>query len=443
MMQRFSRSMILVMAFWSTSLQAEPVTRIEFWHSMSAAKGKLLEELVERFNALPENQGTMRIAPTFIGSYEDGINKLRTAMVGKRGPHLAQVYEIGTQVMMDSRAIVPLQEFIDQDPEFPLAALMPEILRYYSVGGALYALPFATSNPILYYNQEMFTRAGVTAPPQTFAELKQLCGRLADARTRITAITWPLNAWFFEQFMAKQGQVYAEPANGRGARAKTLAYASAAGVEFVTLWRDLVSSGCFANAGRGWDPAEQNFLAGRSAMFVTSTSDVMEIQNKAKFPVGTAPIFAATAQTPGGTVLGGNGVWLMRGHPTAEQQHAYKFLKFMTRPDSQRFWHTGTGYFPIRKDVIEALRAEGFYQRKPAAWTAIQQLLAVPDIPATRGALLGIFPEAREHIESAIEQVLAGRYQPDVALRLAAERTEKSLNRYNQMVERIEAAGKK
>lgn len=427
----------------ATVAHGEPV-RIDFWHSMSAAKGKLVDQLVEQFNALPENQGRVKLVPTFIGSYEDGINKLRTAMVGKRGPHLAQAYEIGTQVMIDSRAIVPLQDFIDKDPTFPKTSLLPQILRYYSVDDRLYALPFATSNPILYYNQDMFERAGVAAPPQTFQQLKDLCSsKLVDPANRVTAITWPLVAWFFEQFMAKQGQVYAEPSNGRGERAHTLAYASPAGVTFVTLWRDLVKSGCFANAGRGWDPAEQNFLAGRSAMFVTSTSDVMEVQAKAKFRVGTAPIFGPDTPTVGGTVIGGNGVWVMKGHPENEQQLAYEFLRFMTRPETQRFWHTGTGYFPIRQDVIDTLKAEGFYERKPAAWTAIQQLIAVPDIPATQGAVMGVFPEAREHVESAIEQVLSGRLEPEAALKLAAERTRKSLARYNSMIERIEAAAKK
>ena len=39
-------------------------------------------------------------------------------------PALAQVYDIGTRFMIDSRGIVPMQEFIDRD-RFDLTALEP------------------------------------------------------------------------------------------------------------------------------------------------------------------------------------------------------------------------------------------------------------------------------------------------------------------------------
>ena len=43
----------------------------------------------------------------------------------------------------------------------------------------------------------------------------------------------------------------------------------------------------------------------------------------------------------------------------------------MASKESQRKWHTRTGYFPIRSDVIAELEKEGFYAKFPAAKTAI------------------------------------------------------------------------
>ena len=117
----------------------------------------------------------------------------------------------------------------------------------------------------------------------------------------------------------------------------------------------------------------------------------------------------------------------------AEQKLAYEFLKFMASEKTQTTWHTKTGYFPIRKDVIAALVKDGFYKKNPNALTAIDQLVNSAQVPATQGALMGVFPEAREHVETAIEEVLAGKSTATKSLQNAADRTGKSLARYNKM----------
>src|SRR5690606_15733554 len=140
-----------------------------------------------------------------------------------------------------------------------------------------------TSTPIVYLNQDWLAKAGITALPETFADLEEAAKKLSDQGAKKTALTWPLHSWIFEQFMARQGKDLLNNNNGRKGRATATNYAADEGVKFVSLWADLVKKGYFANVGRGWEPAEQNFLAGRSAMLVTSTSDVFEISKKANF----------------------------------------------------------------------------------------------------------------------------------------------------------------
>jgi sn-glycerol 3-phosphate transport system substrate-binding protein len=423
----------LFLLFASAPLHAAPVA-LEFWHSMSGEKGSLLQSIVEKFNASPENAGRVRVELQFVGSYEEGINKLRTALLADRGPHLVQITDIGTQAMADSGATVPLQDFIDHDPEFPLSQILRPIRRYYEIESRLDSLPFATSGPILYCNADAFAKAGIKAPPRTFAELIEYSRKLTDPAQKTTGVTWPLHSWFFEEFLARQGVPLADNDNGRKGRATSVNFTSPQAFEVVSLWAGMVKEGTFANVGRGWEPAEQNFLAGRSAMLITSTSDVFEIQKKAPFRVITAPLPAKDLKTPGGTVVGGNSIWIMKNKPADEREAAYRFLRFMASKESQRVWHVGTGYFPIRADVIAELEKEGFYRKNPAAKTAIDQLRASADIPAAHGALLGVFSEARENVESALELILAGYRTPQDALAWAKSRTEDALARYNKAV---------
>ena len=413
---------------------AAPVT-IEFWHSMTGDKGKLLEELVNQFNDQATIKDRLKVNLTYVGTYTDGINKVRTSLIANKGPHLAQIFEIGTQVMIDSGAITPLEDLAAGDKEFGMDQMLPQVLQYYKVGGKLYSLPFATSNPIIYYNADWFKKAGIAAPPKTFEELVTISEKLTDKKQKTSGITWPLNAWFFEQFMARQGAVLIDENNGRSGRAQKANFASAEGIRYVEWISGMAKSGAFANVGRDWDPPVQNFQASRSAMLITSTSDVFVISEKSPFKVLTAPlpVPAGMEKTPGGTIIGGNSLWVLKAKPMAEQKLAYEFLKFMASEKTQSTWHTKTGYFPIRKDVIAALVKDGFYKKNPNALTAIDQLVNSAQVPATQGALMGVFPEAREHVETAIEEVLAGKSTATKSLQNAADRTGKSLARYNKM----------
>jgi sn-glycerol 3-phosphate transport system substrate-binding protein len=422
---------ILLSAFLAMPAFAQPMV-LQFWHSMGGKKRTLLQSIVKDFNSLPENKGKVEVRPQYIGSYEEGLNKLRTALIGGGGPHIVQITDIGQRVMVDSHAVTPLQDFIDQDPGFPIKLILPPIRHYYEIKGRLYSLPFATSNPILYYNVEAFKQAGIKRPPSTFAELEAVSKKLTRPATRTVGITWPINSWFFEQFLARQGANFVNPRNGRDGRATEANYTCPEAVAFVSMWARMAKNGTFSNVGRGWDPPEQNFIAGRTAMFITSTSDILEVLKEVPFKLGTAPIPTRDPSVRGGTIIGGNSLWILNNKPQAEQKAAYRFIKFMASAPVQEKWHTNTGYFPIRSDVIDSLKKKGFYDKYPVAWTAIEQLRASPDMDATRGALIGVFPEAREHIATAIEEILSGQSDVQAALKSAKEKTDFSLMRYNR-----------
>lgn len=408
------------------------VIKLDFWHSMGGEKGKLIREIVEDFNNLKENQNLISVKSQYVGTYEEGLNKLRTALLGGEGPHIVQITDIGQRVMIDSERITPLQYFIDKNPGFPLSQILPPIRKYYEVDGKLYSLPFATSNPIIYYNVDLFEKAGLTHPPTTFGELFETSRKLSDSKAHQFGVTWPLNSWFFEEFLARQNTNLVNPDNGRTTRASQANYLSQASIDFVTLWAQMVKEGVFANVGRGWDPPEQNFLAGRVAMLITSTSDIFEIYHDAKFKLATAPIPGSTRFPGGGTVVGGNSLWILNNKPALEQEAAFRFIAYMATAEVQEKWHTHTGYFPIRADVIEALKKKGFYEKYPLAWTAIEQLRAAPSGSATQGALLGVFPELREQIATAIEEVLSGQLDVSGAMKKAKQEADFSLMRYNR-----------
>jgi sn-glycerol 3-phosphate transport system substrate-binding protein len=406
---------------------------IEFWHSMTGDKSQVLSAIVEDYNSKADVSGNLPVKLQFTGTYADGINKLRLSVMAGSPPHLAQIYEIGTQQLVDSGGVIPLEDLIGGDTSFGLDQMLPQVLGYYRINGKLYSLPFATSNPVIYANGNLLAAAGLGAPPATFEEIEAVCPRLADPASGRSCLTMPLTSWIFEQAVARQGGLLLDHENGRAAVATAAVYDGTQGQYFLDWLRRLSGAGLFANTGRSWDPPVENFMAGRSALLVTSTSDVFVLGQRAKFPVVVGP-FPGPANASGGTVLGGNSIWAMRGRPEAEMRYAYAFLKYLASADVQRRWHVNTGYFPIRRDVIDALEKEGFYGEHPNARVAVDQLLAAPDSAAARGAIAGVFPEVREHLENAMEEVLAGKGETGAILHRAREKSTRALQRYRKLL---------
>ncbi len=125
-------------------------TTITFWHSMGGVNGEAIDTLVKKFNK--ENTSGITVEAQYQGSYDDAINKLKSAQIGNMGADLVQIYDIGTRFMIDSGWVIPMQELIDED-HWDLTQVEPNIAAYYTVSGNLYSMPFNSSTPILYYNK--------------------------------------------------------------------------------------------------------------------------------------------------------------------------------------------------------------------------------------------------------------------------------------------------
>ena len=90
-----------------------------------------------------------------------------------------------------------------------------------------------------------------------------------------------------------------------------------------------------------------------------------------------------------------------------------------------------SGYFPIRKAGYDEPLAKEWRAKYPQFQTAIDQLHAAPNNRFTQGGLIGVFPTARQTIETAIEEVLAGKSTPQQALDKAADTVTQAIEEYN------------
>ncbi|ABX31031.1 extracellular solute-binding protein family 1 [Petrotoga mobilis SJ95] len=415
-----------------------PVT-IEFWHAMSGDRIALIEDIVSDFEeAYPD----INVNAQYSGSYPETLNKLIAGVQSGNAPHIVQIYEIGTRLMIDSGVIVPVQDLLDQDDSYDVGVLLEPILNYYKVDGKLYSMPFNSSTALLYYNKTLFEEAGLdpNRPPQTYEELLEYSRILTKKDSRGNTVqyglTWPTHSWIIEQLMAAADAPLVNNDNGRTARATEAVFNSEAGLKIFELFDQLNEEGLILNTAReDWSAARQNFISGKAAMLYTSTSDVKMFQEGLKsngYELGTAFLPVPDISVSGGPVIGGASLWLIAGHPDEETKAAWEFLKFVNREDQQIRWHQGTGYFPVRKDAIQRLHYEGFYAENPNYFTSLLQLLLAKRNFNSAGAVIGVFPETRETIEIAYERMVDGQMTPEEALSWAENQVTELIQEYNE-----------
>ncbi|MCW1300816.1 MAG: ABC transporter substrate-binding protein [Candidatus Parvarchaeota archaeon] len=432
--------MVTVFVILASVIFAAPIT-LYFWQGVGAAFTKPLQDLCNQFTALNPN---VKVDVLYTGDYHETLTKTISAVQGGNPPDIVQIYDVGTQVMMDSGVIIPIQDMIDKDPSFDINTIIPAARNYYSYKGKLYSMPFNSSNPVIYYNKNLFEKAGLNPndPPTTFdqfiADAQKLTVKDSSGNTIQYGFTFgtgqPIE-WFFEQFLAIQDALYLNNNNGRTGRADKAVFDSPAGLRVLNFFNTMVQNGSAIVAGAGWDNARSLFLSQRAAMLIDSTANITMLLQGAgnKFNVGVMFLPHPSGVPYGGVIIGGASLWLINTHNTQREQAAWDLLKFLESTDAQAQWSAATGYFPINRNSIIKLLYQGFYAQHPEFLVAVLQLLMSTPDAATSGALSGAMPDIRTAVNNAFSNVFSKLMTPEQALQQAQNQANKDLANYNSL----------
>ena len=405
----------------------EGKTVISFWHAMSGAGQVSLDAIVADFNA---SQEKYEVQAEFQGSYEESLTKLRSVGGTKDAPAITQVFEVGTKYMIDSGFVEPIQKFIDED-KYDISQLEENILNYYTVDDQLYSMPFNSSTPVMLYNKDAFKAAGLDPEkaPETFSEVIDAAAKLkTDDMKGFSMLTY---GWFFEELVATQGGLYVNEENGRAGDATEATFNGPEGLNAFNFLDTMNKAGTFGNFGTNWDDIRAAFQSGKVAMYMDSSAGIKGIIDNAPFEVGAAYIPYADEVKRNGVVIGGASLWMSKGIAEAEQEAAWEFMKYLTTPEVQAKWHLETGYFAINPSAYEEQIVKDAWEVTPQLKVTVDQLQSTEPSIATQGALISVFPESRQQIVTALENLYQGM-DPQEALDAAAEGTNRAIEIANK-----------
>lgn len=422
-------ALFIVMGAACTSALA--AIEVQFWHAMAGPSGERVEALATRFNA---QQNDYRVVPVFKGTYDETLAAGIAAWRAKKPPHLLQV-DAGDAVAMTAikGMIRPLHDVMSQaNPKWDAHQFIPLIAAHYSDRhGKMLALPFNSSTPLFYFNNEVFNKAGIAAAPNTWREVLAAAIKVKDAGAAC-GFTTAWQSWVHLEAMSLwHNSEFATRANGFDGPDAQLHFNTIALVRHVSLLSSWVKGELFTYASRR-DEAETRFVNGECAMLTSSSASYQSIRQDAKFGLGVArlPHHEEEPGSPFNASIGGAALWVMAGQKPAEYKGTAAFLEFVSSPVIAAQWHQETGFLPITDAAYRATKKGGFYEKNPGAETAIALIAGQKLSKTNRGIHLGNFALIRNILDEELESVWAGKKAPKQALDDAVKRGNERLRQF-------------
>ena len=416
---------------------AQAQVEIQWWHAMTGALGERVTEIANGFNA---SQSAYKVVPVYKGSYPETMTAAIAAYRAGNPPTVVQVFEVGTATMMSAQgAIKPVYQLMkDAGQSFDPKVYLPAVAGYYTDRkGNMLSMPFNSSTPVFYVNEDAFKKAGLPPKaPATWKEFGIVAGKLkASGQACVYTTGWP--AWVHvENFSAWHNLPIATMENGIGGLKTEFKINSPQHVAHVQMLADFAKNGWFTYAGRK-NEAEAKFFSGEGAMLTSSSGAQANIRKNAKFAfsVNMLPYHDEIAGAPQNSIIGGASLWVMGKKSPAEYKGAAQFLTYLSKTDLQVKWHEDTGYVPITVAAYDAARKAGYYEKVPGADIAVRQLNNKPPTANSKGLRFGNYVQGREIIEEEMEAVFAGKKPAQAAM-------DDAVRRGNDLLRRFEATAK-
>ncbi|WP_314002680.1 ABC transporter substrate-binding protein [uncultured Paenibacillus sp.] len=300
--------------------------------------GKFFLPQVERFNKKYEGQYEIKIEEVPNDAYKE---KIKLLWQQKKLPALIEGGD--TQFIDELIAkdeIYDLKPWLDSKPELS-KQLIADSVSYNTKNGKIYTMPLSVIRPIgLFYNKEMFEKAGITKPvaQMTFAEFEEALKQLKAAGFTPLSLMTGENAW--TTMLLASAFMAGEPGGAEVLKSdradKVSDYNDPLWIKAFAETQKWLQNYTTDNAlGAAYADAANNFLNERAAIIANGTWMVGDFSDTTKAPEGFADKVGASVY-PGGVGLATTAEyswWIPKGLKQEETDAALAFLEFINSPE--------------------------------------------------------------------------------------------------------------
>ena len=412
--------LVLVLALSLVPALAKTTVTVASWGSQAE-----IELYNQAFKAFMEKNPDIEVKLLHIPS-RDYWTKLTAMFAAGKAPDIIFINNINFPAFASKGLFVPLDPYIERD-NFDTGMYYEGILNAFKWDGKLYVLPRDISNLVVYYNRDLFKKAGLPDPDPnwTWDDLLKMAKALTVEKDG-KRVQWGLS--FYQYFLFWQPWVWSN-----GGRFFTPDHTkfllnsppSAEGLQYYVdlRWKHHVAP---TPAEAADQSAFNMFLNQRTAMIVDGRWRVPTLKKKAKFDWDIVPFPRGKA---GSIVdIDGSGWGITVG--AKDKEAAWKVLKFLAGPEGALIFTKGGLIIP----------AIGYDPKNPEATNMVLKAFFQPPPPRNQHFFLTVnknamptetferWSEALNLINKALEPVWQGKEAVKPALDRIAPQVQKILD---------------
>lgn len=422
---------------------AEDVVEVELWHGLGSESENNLEQLATKFNA---SQDSVRVLVRNQGvSYDEVLRKFVAAIPSRQLPGIVYLEDTTLRQIVDSGVLLPAESCEEADDFTP--GQLPAVRNYYTADGVYWPGYTNVSEPVLYYNQNHFVRAGLDpeSPPTTLEELREAARALKASGVK-APLSYVLNAWFVESWINGAGESVVNEDNGREGVPTESTFDNEVTHEIYTWIDEMAEEGLLeGHSATGGNINQYLAVAQQSSSMLIETSTAATTIKTVlaggsdDIDVGGADlsvIAPAAGPFPGlrgpGQVRVSGGAFFMTNTPSPEEQAAaWAFMRFMWEPESQVAWHLVGSYLPTTQSVAGAPEVTAYWTDDLAGRmlkVGYDQLLTVD--PERPGPQIGPYKAYSEAIKNSLDRLVLRGDSVESVIATADAEIQAAIDRY-------------
>jgi sn-glycerol 3-phosphate transport system substrate-binding protein len=422
----FAAAASLLGALFTSLALAQAPVEVSFFYPV--AVGGPITKIIDGYAAdfEKENPG-IKLKPIYSGSYQESIAKALTAVKSGDPPVTSILLSTDMFTLIDEDAIVPFDDLIKTDADRAwLKSFYPGFMENSQTGGKTWGIPFQRSTIVMYYNKDLFKEAGLdpNKPPATWNEMTQAAQKLTkrDASGKVTqwGVQIPSSGfpyWLFQGLAVENG------VNLMNAAGTEVYYDKPEVIAALQYWVDLDNKNKVHPEGIvEWGTTPKDFFEKKVAMVWTTTGNLTNVKNNAKFDFGVAML---PANKQRGSPTGGGNFYIFKKSTPQQREAAFKFIKWVTTPERAAQWGIDTGYVAVRADAWDTPVMKQYVAGFPPALVAKDQL------PYAK-AELSTHDNQRvtKALNDGLQAALTGSKTPEAAMKDAQREAERILKAY-------------
>ncbi|NHN54938.1 ABC transporter substrate-binding protein [Calidifontibacter sp. DB0510] len=374
---------------------------IDFW-SNHPGKSKAAEQKI--IAAFEKANPKLKVKLTDAGKdYEEVAQKFNAALAGGNLPDVVVTSDVTWFNFALNNRLADVGALFQKNG-LSTSDYVDGLYADYRYEGKHFAIPYARSTIVFYYNKDVFKKAGLPdRAPTSWDEFTQWAPKLQSAigngkHALILDDGANYLDWTFQAINWSYGGAYSKEWTPTFDDPKTL--------KAATVLQGWAKSKYLKTSA----DSASDFGAGLGAVLLESTGNLGGFKDLPfELGVGFVPAPGGIKACP----TGGAGVAIPSGISAERQNNAAKFVEFLTNAQNTATFTQATGYMPVRKSALKEPSEAAYLQQNPNFNVAVQQL------PKTRPQdYARVFvPGGGASIGQALDKIVAGA---DVAATMKA-----------------------